>query len=204
MNASQVYARAKLLASNAQIATVCEQFEHLVAGNPDAAPTLAAHRVLAEKAPTPQSREMHGALHCLLAQVCDDAPELSIGDAILWAQITRHFVVAGVRQAAAQFAIETEALLAELAKGPRIKPEVEFELPEGDNREIKIGWSELVDGKLHLCVYIKGEREVITSLDRELTATRAALQEKSAECVQLGKQLRELHILSQTRSFTRD
>jgi hypothetical protein len=116
MNAVQAYARAKLLASTPEIATVCEQFEHIAAGNAGTPPTPAAHRVLAEKAPTPQSRAMHGAMAALLAQVCPEDAPLCLAHVAMWAQITRHFIGSGVRQASMQFAMETEALVAALAE----------------------------------------------------------------------------------------
>jgi hypothetical protein len=114
MNAAQAYARAKLLASTPEIATVCEQFEHLAAGNAETPPTLAAHRVLAEQAPTPQSRAMHGAMAALLAQVCPEDAPLCLAHIAMWARITRYFIGSGVRQASMQFAMETEALVSRL------------------------------------------------------------------------------------------
>lgn len=121
MSATELYGRAKLLAADAALANVCDQFANLcrvAAPDLDCTSTQAAHRVLADTAPTPQSRTVHSALALLLAKAEGDAECAPLGfeHARLWAACSRYFTVTGVRQAAAQFAIETEVLLAALHK----------------------------------------------------------------------------------------
>jgi len=117
MIANNAYLRAKLAASTTEVALLCEQMQALCcAVKRGACPNpLAIHKLLMTEAPTPQSHEMHGALALILAQVTVEAPPLGFEHVQLWAAISRHFIVSGVRQVGAQFAIETEALLAKLS-----------------------------------------------------------------------------------------
>lgn len=67
---------------------------------------------------------------------------------------------------------------AEIERLKTERPAVDLELPEGDGRSLVIHWSDWKEGRLHLCVAIKGERPQDVAVRAQLEHARAVAADR--------------------------